>query len=145
MLSNLRIRVSAVIIKDKQILFIKRVKSRVVYYVFPGGGVEAGETKERALAREVIEELGLEVKGYIFLFMIKQEGQDNYFYQVDVTDGEPIIGGPEKQRMNQDNIYQLVWVKFTELAKVTDSYNKEVIVKIRNIIKTGIFRTAGGF
>ncbi len=42
-------RASAVIIKDGRVLFIKRIKPNKVYYVFPGGGVEADESFEEGL------------------------------------------------------------------------------------------------
>jgi 8-oxo-dGTP diphosphatase len=44
-------RVRAVIEKDGKILLIKRVKPDETYWVFPGGGVEAGENLENALTR----------------------------------------------------------------------------------------------
>lgn len=50
-------RVRAVIVKDNKIILIKRVKSNETYWVFPGGGIEPGETKEVALLREISEAL----------------------------------------------------------------------------------------
>ena len=54
-------RVRAIIVRDGKIILIKRTKSDSTYWVFPGGGVEAGETKQQALIREVKEELGLDI------------------------------------------------------------------------------------
>ena len=52
-------RVRAIIIRGNKLLLIKRIKKTGTYWVFPGGGVEAGETLERALQRECKEELGV--------------------------------------------------------------------------------------
>lgn len=46
-----------IIIKDGKAAMIHSRKYD--YYKFPGGGIEAGETREEALAREILEEAGL--------------------------------------------------------------------------------------
>lgn len=58
--SKLRFRPSiyGVIIKNKSILLVKQWDG----YDFPGGGIEKGETQEKALKREVYEETGLNVE-----------------------------------------------------------------------------------
>src|SRR5680860_1421288 len=91
-------RVRAVIIKDGKILLIKRTKPGLVYWVIPGGGVEAGETNEDALIRECKEELGISIKIkelIMDIFSEKEEtvGQKEYFYLVDILAGT-IGSGP---------------------------------------------------
>ena len=50
-------RVRRILIKDGMIALIKRTRDGETFYVFPGGGVEEGETEEQALKREIKEEL----------------------------------------------------------------------------------------
>jgi 8-oxo-dGTP diphosphatase len=57
--------VAAVIQNNNQILCVQRGPSKYDYvsrkYEFPGGKVEAGETKEQAIIREVKEELHIDI------------------------------------------------------------------------------------
>ena len=57
--------VAAVIQNNNQILCVQRGPSKYDYvsrkYEFPGGKVEAGETKEQAIIREIKEELHIDI------------------------------------------------------------------------------------
>jgi len=118
-------RVRAIIIKDNKIILIQRVKPNETYWVFPGGGVDPGETKEDALAREIKEELGLgiEVKE---LFLERQsdksgmEGVMEYFFIADVIGGELGSGdGPEYHNgTNYKGIYKIDLIDIGDLDKI---------------------------
>lgn len=55
--------VSAAIVRDGQVLIVRRGRPPAQgIYTLPGGAVEAGETLEDAVAREVFEETGLEIE-----------------------------------------------------------------------------------
>ena len=53
-----RNRGAAIIVQEGKIALIKRIREDETYYVFPGGGIEEGETPEEATKREIFEELG---------------------------------------------------------------------------------------
>ena len=55
-------RAAVVLIEEDSVALIERVRDGRRYYLFPGGGVEPGETPEGAAAREAREELGLTVE-----------------------------------------------------------------------------------
>jgi len=50
----------AVIVRDQRLLLVRRSEHVIAprMYCFSGGGIEAGETEEQALIRELDEELG---------------------------------------------------------------------------------------
>lgn len=87
--------VRGIIIKDGKVAMIHSLKYD--YYKFPGGGIEKGENNFQALAREIMEETGLEVIpssvrefGYVHRVEKGEREdifiQDNYYYFCDVME-----------------------------------------------------------
>src|ERR1700677_3789298 len=55
--------VSAAVFRDSRVLVIRRARAPLLgHFSLPGGGVEAGETLAAALARELMEEVGIEAE-----------------------------------------------------------------------------------
>lgn len=131
-----RKRASAAIVKDGKILLMRRVKPDHEYYIVPGGGIEEGETPEDALAREVMEELTLKVIHSRFLVTVDYErwpsyatshtgGQRDFYFLVEQYEGVPEIGGPEKERMSEENQYHIVWLPIGDLGTRVDILPQE--------------------
>jgi 8-oxo-dGTP diphosphatase len=57
-----RVRAAVVILENGRVTLIERVRDRRTYFVFPGGGVEAGESPQQAAVREAHEEFGVSVE-----------------------------------------------------------------------------------
>jgi 8-oxo-dGTP diphosphatase len=57
-----RARARVVVVEDGRLALIRRRRDGRLYHLFPGGGVEAGETPEQAAVREAWEELGVRVE-----------------------------------------------------------------------------------
>jgi len=53
----------AIVVRDGRMLVIRRSRHVIapLVYCFPGGGIENGETEEAAVAREVLEEVGVTI------------------------------------------------------------------------------------
>lgn len=72
--------VAAIIIKNAKILCLQRDSSKYEYisfkYEFPGGKIEANETREIALLREIKEELDLDIEITKFYLTVEHEYPD---------------------------------------------------------------------
>ncbi len=98
--------VRGIILRDGKVAMVHSLKYD--YYKFPGGGIEAGETRPQALIREVLEESGLQVRPesireYGLVHRVQKSDQpgiamfvqDNYYYLCDVQ--------PEVQSQHLDD------------------------------------------
>ncbi len=132
----MRQRVVATIIKNNKILLLHRIKNGKECYVFPGGGVEADESLEEALDREVEEELGLKVKEKKLLFKISNLGNNEFYFLIEEFSGTPKLGGPEKERMSKNNQYHLEWKKLSEIASLLNLYPEKARQKAGELLKT---------
>lgn len=88
--------VAAVIVRpDGRFLLARRPdgKPYAGYWEFPGGKVEAGESLFHALARELHEELGIEVR-HVYPWLVRHFDYEHasvklHFFRVAAWDGEP--------------------------------------------------------
>jgi 8-oxo-dGTP pyrophosphatase MutT (NUDIX family) len=111
-------RSRAIIVRDGAVALIERRRDGRLYYVFPGGGGEGGETPEAAALREVREELGLlvEIGGLVATF--RQDGDLQFFFLATIAGGSFGAGdGPEMrgQRPPERGIYAPIWLPVGEL------------------------------
>lgn len=80
-----RTAVRAIILRGKEILMVYSPKAKE--FKFPGGGIGKDEPREVALKREVIEEVGHDIKsvneplGYVDQLYNDIYDDDKYFYQ----------------------------------------------------------------
>jgi len=128
-------RVAAVIIKDNKILLMRRIKEGREYFVFPGGGIEENESIEDAIIREVKEELSLDAKIDKLLFEIENRGQEEFYFLIKEFSGTLKLGGPEKERMNENNQYYPEWVDLDKISDLSNLYPEEARQKIKELIK----------
>jgi 8-oxo-dGTP diphosphatase len=56
------VRARVVLVEDGRVALIERHRAGQRYFLFPGGGVESGETAAAAAIREAWEELGVRVE-----------------------------------------------------------------------------------
>jgi 8-oxo-dGTP diphosphatase len=120
-----RDRVTAIIIRDRKLLLIHRFRDDLEYWVLPGGTMEEGETREIALVREVKEELGLDVLTSEHLFSVATAGRVDHHFLVSVSEGEPVLGGPETGRANERNRYVFTWLLPEEFDGILEFYPPE--------------------
>ena len=126
-------RAVAVIIRDGKILLMHRIKNGLEYIVFPGGGLEEGESPEEAVVREVKEEFNLDVKVDKFLFQIENQGRQEFYYLIRKFSGIPEISGEEKERMNENNQYRPVWEDLGKIETIVNLYPEQARLKIEEM------------
>src|ERR1043166_9428060 len=114
-------RASAIIFQNDKLLVIRRVKPDGEYYTLPGGTWEEGETIEQTMLREIREELSVEATIDKLLFEIKAPDREDYFLLIKGISGSPRMGGPELERVSDDNQYILEWVDL-QTFKATDNF-----------------------
>ena len=125
----------AVIIKDGKILLMHRIKNGQQYFVFPGGGVEDGETIDAGIVREIKEEFGIDIKIEKLLFQIENQGREEFYFLVKEFTGIPEIGGEEKERMSEINQYHPVWKNLSEIKTLVNLYPERAKQKVEELIE----------
>lgn len=126
-------RASGVLIKDGKILVIHRIREDREYYVIPGGSVEENETIEEALDREMVEELTIKIQQKEFMFKIEDGGRFEHYFLIKEYKGSPKLGGPELERMNQNNQYLLEMIDIDRLSEI-NLYPSGFIEKLKKIL-----------
>ncbi len=113
----------AIVIRDNQLLVMKRFKLGKTYYTLLGGTVESGETADIAAVREVREESGVTVVNPRLVFV--EEAGDPYgpqhVYLCDYVTGEPALP-PESEEAfwtkPDVNTYEPQWLPIDKLSEV---------------------------
>ncbi|MGD9909333.1 MAG: NUDIX hydrolase [Candidatus Izemoplasmatales bacterium] len=103
-------------------------------YVFPGGGIEQGESKEEALKREILEETGYPVVKYKYKCSIHEYFIDstwiNHYFLVEVDFDHPQprkltaeeeLTGMEEYYVSEDDI-----LSFFDEVESTNIYGSEI-------------------
>ena len=129
----MRNRGSVVIVENDKVGLIQRIRDGSVYYVFPGGGIENGETPEDAAKREAFEELGVEVKVNECIAKVEYNGTQ-YFFLSEIINGTFGTGhGEEYTDKERDRgTYLPMWIDIKRLSTI-DVKPKEVALKVQSL------------
>ena len=117
----MRTRSAAILIQDNALALIERHRNGLHYFTFPGGGMDAGETPEQAVVREVSEELGLDVRVLSLIAEVWFRGNCQLFYLVEQVGGEFGTGTGEEYtdpRPDDPNVgtYHPMWMSLMEVS-----------------------------
>lgn len=114
----LRDRSAIILVEKGQLALIRRVKAGETYYLFPGGGVDPGESLEEAAAREALEELGITVSVGPQVAQVLFRGNCQSFFLANHVSGQFGTGeGEEMGSLPQSpwGSYEPVWMPLQEL------------------------------
>lgn len=112
----------AIVIKDGCVLVMKRSKpDGRKYMVTPGGRLEAGETPEQAVIREVEEETTIKIADPRLVFV--EEPDDpvwgtQYVFLCEYVSGEPVLNPLSEEYEFQSlggGTYEPLWLPFNKL------------------------------
>lgn len=120
--------VSALIINSKNEFLLVNLESfKTHFFSIPGGGLEENETLEKAVYREIKEELGIEGKSLELIGFceeplkikfrtkklirngIEYDGSERYFF------GFKFIGEDSEIKLQEDEVRSYKWVGFNNL------------------------------
>jgi 8-oxo-dGTP diphosphatase len=139
----MRVRAGIILIQDHKVALIERQRAGMDYFVFPGGGVDEGETPEQAAVREAMEELGIEVviKQKIAEIQFGQKSRQIYFL-VEQTGGEFGTGVGEEYTDSDPNdpeqgIYIPVWMPIEKLSGYQNIYPAAVAKQVSGSVQDG--------
>jgi 8-oxo-dGTP pyrophosphatase MutT (NUDIX family) len=113
-------RAAAIIIQNNLLALIERNRSGQIYYLFPGGQIEHGESQVDTVVREVKEELGLDVKVRDLLAEVVFKGKSQFHYLSEIIGGEFGTGqGAEilGKVPTEYGTYLPVWVRLSEVLQ----------------------------
>jgi 8-oxo-dGTP diphosphatase len=131
MAEKIGIRPATIVIKDENVLLVSSKYQDEEFYLFPGGGMEFGETIEEAAVRETFEETGVKVKikdlfhvnEYIYADDWNKRSVSIFFLAEVVEILEPTTDDKGK-------IKEIRWIKLSEL----DNYDVKP-KRIANMLK----------
>jgi 8-oxo-dGTP diphosphatase len=133
----------AVIIRDGQLLVIKKREGQNDWYILPGGGQEKHETLHQALKREVLEEAGLEAEIGELLFVREYLSANHEFSATDTNTHqvefmfEVRVKADAKAAEGHHPDENQVGVEWLPLAKLEkyDLYPKALIPRLKDLDK----------
>jgi 8-oxo-dGTP diphosphatase len=133
---SIRNSAKAIIISDNKILLTKNKDGNGIFYLFPGGGQEQGETLHEALERECMEEIGREVEVGELLHIREYIGKNHqhasfdfdvhqmeFYFECSILnemDKNPAPTNPDSHQVGVE------WMVLNELTKFR-LYPKEII------------------
>ncbi|MEE1336084.1 (deoxy)nucleoside triphosphate pyrophosphohydrolase [Methanobrevibacter sp.] len=108
--------VAAIIKKDNQILATKRGYGEFVnMWEFPGGKIEADETKEQALIREIREELDCTIRPIKFALDLEYQYPTFYLkmscFEAIITEGTPkLLEHNDARWLTKQQLNDVNWI-----------------------------------
>ncbi len=116
----MNMRAAVVIVEDGKVALIERIRDGHTYFVFPGGGVEAGESTEDAAVREAYEELGVLVELDTLVSATRHGGREHRHYRARIVGGTFGSGQGVEMTTSGTTVkgtYRPVWMAVSGLRK----------------------------
>jgi ADP-ribose pyrophosphatase YjhB (NUDIX family) len=112
---RIRIRVGGVYVRDGSILLVRHHKAGRRYWLLPGGGCEFGETSQKALERELLEECGVRTRTGRLLFLNESIPPQKIRHVLNLTFLGEVVEGHAVLSENDWVLDQVAWVPKADL------------------------------
>jgi len=114
----------AAIIRDQhgRILVVHRTYSREEPWALPGGWLESGESVERTLERELLEETGLRVRVGNLMAIDRANFTLVVVLRADLVDGTSLAGFRASAEVNQ-----LAWIEPSDVVQRLSAFNARLV------------------
>jgi ADP-ribose pyrophosphatase YjhB (NUDIX family) len=116
--SELRGRAAVVLRDETRVALIRRVRYGHTYFVFPGGGIQAGETPGDTATRAARDELGVDVVLGPRLLIEEFRGQTVHYFSALVVGGRFGTGTSDEIRTSGTTgagTYEPMWMELADL------------------------------
>ena len=136
MAEKIGIRPATITLKGSKVLLVKSLYKEEEFFLFPGGGLEFGETLKEGAIRETFEETGIKVKikklihinEYIYKEDLGKRSITSFFLAEPIDEKEINI-----QTTDGGKIKEAVWMEIKNLDKI-DLRPKILIEYLKNFI-----------
>lgn len=130
-------RYAGIVIKNKVLLMVHRIKDGYEYYVFPGGHRRQDEQGKDTVMREIYEETGITVTNPKLVFEFKNYEASNvhYYYLCDWKSGDkPKLTGEEIDADSKVDLFDPAWIdlKDIESLNVLPKFAKDWLLEYLN-------------
>lgn len=139
----MRTRAGIILIEDNKVALIERHRAGLDYFVFPGGGVDEGETPEQGAIREAMEELGIQVailqkvaeihfgrtSTHVYFLVERVSGEFGTGTGEEFTDADPMDP--------QEGIYVPIWMPVEELPQHQNIYPSDLTKLVIRSVREG--------
>jgi 8-oxo-dGTP diphosphatase len=124
--NRLRVRVCGFLVEDDKLLVLNHANlGSSDFWIPPGGGMEFGESATLCLAREFLEETGLEITVKRFLclheFLIEPLHGIELFFEVEKVGGELRLGYDPEMHQSDQILQQLNFLSKEELLLLPEA------------------------
>lgn len=115
----MRCRPALVLLENNHVLVMKYQYGEHFIYNLPGGNPDPGELLSETIARECMEELGIDVEVGQMLLMGQVSGTENRDDVLHILFEGELIGGIPELQVGETNAQEVLWMPIDQLSQVT--------------------------